>query len=70
MQRLALQEIGKPSLHLQLNCVSADMLKKAQNNPWKFTDLVVRVSGFSSYFIDLDKSIQYEIIKRTELQFG
>jgi len=56
--------------HLQFNCVSADTLKKAQNNPRKFTDLVVRVAGFSSYFIHLDKSVQDEIIKRTELQFG
>lgn len=56
--------------HIQFNCVSAETLKDAKLNPDKHRDLVVRVAGFSAYFIHLDKSVQDEIIKRTELQFG
>jgi len=46
--------------------VSADTLKKAQNNPEKFRDLIVRVAGFSDYFVNISTELQNEIIKRTE----
>jgi pyruvate-formate lyase len=44
-------------------------LREAQLHPEKFRDLVVRVAGFSAFFIHLDKQVQDEIIKRTELSF-
>ncbi|MFK4766415.1 glycyl radical protein [Desulfobaculum sp. SPO524] len=52
--------------HIQFNCVSSDTLKDAQENPQDYSDLVVRVAGFSAYFTRLDKGVQNEIIKRTE----
>jgi len=52
--------------HLQFNVVSADTLKKAQRQPEKYRDLIVRVAGYSDYFVDLGKTLQDEIIKRTE----
>ena len=55
--------------HIQFNCVSGDTLKKAQENPVDHRDLVVRVAGFSAYFVLLDKSVQDELIMRTEVQF-
>ena len=55
--------------HVQFNCVSADTLKEAQIHPDEYRDLVVRVAGFSAFFIHLDKQVQDEIIKRTELKF-
>ena len=55
--------------HIQFNCVSGETLKDAQLHPEKYRDLVVRVAGFSAYFIHLDKNLQDEIIKRTELSF-
>jgi len=55
--------------HIQFNCVSNETLRDAQLHPEKYRDLVVRVAGFSAYFIHLDKTVQDEIIKRTELQF-
>lgn len=55
--------------HIQFNCVSGETLKDAQLHPEKYKDLVVRVAGFSAYFIHLDKNLQDEIIKRTELAF-
>ncbi|MFA4916838.1 MAG: pyruvate formate lyase family protein [Syntrophales bacterium] len=55
--------------HVQFNCVSSDTLKKAQQHPADFRDLVVRVAGFSAFFVNLDKGVQDEIIKRSELKF-
>jgi pyruvate formate-lyase/glycerol dehydratase family glycyl radical enzyme len=52
--------------HVQFNVVTADSLRKAQKNPEKYRDLIVRVAGYSDYFIDLGKSLQDEIIRRTE----
>ncbi|MEE9503159.1 MAG: trans-4-hydroxy-L-proline dehydratase, partial [Candidatus Aminicenantaceae bacterium] len=54
--------------HIQLNVVSADILRKAQKHPEKYRDLVVRVAGYSDYFVDINIDLQNEIIKRTEHQ--
>jgi formate C-acetyltransferase len=52
--------------HIQFNVVNAKTLKKAQKNPEKYRDLIVRVAGYSDYFINLSLELQNEIIKRTE----
>lgn len=52
--------------HIQFNVVTAETLKKAQKNPEKYKDLIVRVAGYSDYFNDLGEDLQNEIIKRTE----
>lgn len=54
--------------HIQFNVVSRDTLLDAQKHPENHRDLVVRVAGFSAYFIQLSKQVQGEIIARTELQ--
>jgi len=51
---------------IQFNVVSAETLRKAQKNPEKYKDLVVRVVGYSAFFVELEKSVQDDIIKRTE----
>ena len=56
--------------HAQFNCVDAEALKSARLQPEKYKDLIVRVAGFSAFFIHLDTAVQDEIIKRTELKFG
>jgi formate C-acetyltransferase len=55
--------------HVQFNVVSGDTLKDAQLHPQKHRDLIVRVAGFSAYFVQLDPKVQNEIIKRTEFRF-
>jgi formate C-acetyltransferase len=55
--------------HVQFNCVSGETLRDAQLNPENYRDLVVRVAGFSAFFIHLEKGVQEEIIKRTEVRF-
>ena len=52
--------------HIQFNVVSAETLRKAQKHPEKYQDLIVRVAGYSDYFVDLTVELQNEIIKRTE----
>lgn len=52
--------------HIQFNVVTADTLKKAQKSPEKYKNLIVRVAGYSDYFVDLGEDLQNEIIKRTE----
>jgi len=52
--------------HIQFNVVTADTLRKAQKNPEKYRDLIVRVAGYSDYFVDLGLDLQNEIIRRTE----
>jgi len=52
--------------HIQFNVVTADTLRAAQREPEKHRDLIVRVAGYSDYFVDLGLSLQNEIIKRTE----
>ncbi len=52
--------------HIQFNVVTAETLRKAQLEPEKYKDLIVRVAGYSDYFVDLTTALQNEIIKRTE----
>jgi formate C-acetyltransferase len=51
---------------LQFNVVSAETLKKAQEKPQDYQNLMVRVSGFSSRFVTLDRAMQDHIIARTK----
>jgi formate C-acetyltransferase len=51
--------------HIQFNIADTETLQRAQKNPAEYRDLLVRVAGYSDYFVDLDRSIQQEIIDRT-----
>ncbi|WP_213950514.1 trans-4-hydroxy-L-proline dehydratase [Tepidanaerobacter syntrophicus] len=52
--------------HVQFNVVSSELLRTAQEHPKDFQDLMVRVAGYSDYFVNLPKGLQEEIIARTE----
>jgi len=52
--------------HVQFNVVSVELLREAQKCPKDFQDLMVRVAGYSDYFVNLPKGLQDEIIARTE----
>jgi len=54
--------------HIQFNVVTAETLREAQKHPEKYRDLIVRVAGYSDYFVDCAKELQDEIIRRTEHQ--
>ena len=52
--------------HVQFNVVDADTLRDAQSKPDAYRDLIVRVAGYSDYFVDVGPELQDEIISRTE----
>lgn len=52
--------------HFHFNVVSVGTLRKAQKNPDEYRNLIVRVAGYSDYFINLGETHQNEIIRRTE----
>jgi formate C-acetyltransferase len=52
---------------IQFNILSPETLKNAQAHPEAYRSLVVRVAGYSAFFVELDTEIQNEIISRTEL---
>ena len=54
-------------MEMQINVISADTLKDAQKHPEDYKDLVVRVAGFSAYFVELHITGQNDLISRTEL---
>jgi len=51
--------------HVQFNVVDAATLRKAQQDPEQHRDLIVRVAGYSDYFVDIGKELQAEILSRT-----
>jgi formate C-acetyltransferase len=52
--------------HVQFNVVTKETLLDAQKYPENYSDLIVRVAGYSAYFAQLGKVVQDEIIQRTE----
>ena len=57
-------------MHMQFNVVSRETLLDAQKHPENYKSLVVRVAGYSALFTTLSRSLQDDIINRTEQTFG
>ena len=60
------QYFSNGGAQMQFNIVSKKTLLDAQINPEKYSDLMVRVAGYSAYFTQLSKDVQMDIIERTE----
>lgn len=60
--------LRKGAFHAQFNIVDSRMLKEAQENPDAYRGLMVRVAGFTQYWVELGKQIQDEVIARTEYE--
>jgi len=58
----------KGGFHVQYNVVDSRVLKDAQRMPEKYRDLLVRVAGFTQYWVEIGKPIQDEVIARTEYE--
>lgn len=65
LKKLILVYFKRGGLEVQLNVVDRETLIKAQREPEKYQHLVVRVSGYSAYFVNLERGLQDEIIRRT-----
>ena len=61
--RVFMQRVG---FVIQINVTDRETLLKAQENPGEYRDLVVRIGGYSDYFTRLSKTMQNEVILRTE----
>lgn len=59
----------KQAMHCQFNIMSSEMMKAAMKNPENYKDMLVRVAGYSAYFVELSKPLQLDLIHRTELSF-
>ncbi|MFA5858888.1 MAG: pyruvate formate lyase family protein [Elusimicrobiota bacterium] len=55
---------------LQFNVTKTEVMKAAQQNPGQYSNLIIRVSGFSAFFVHLSKEVQDDIIRRTEQGSG
>jgi formate C-acetyltransferase len=55
--------------HIQFNVLNREQMIAAKKEPEKYTDLMVRVAGYSAYWTDLPGNIQDELIKRSEHEF-
>ena len=58
--------IGMGGHQIQLNTVNLDVLRDAQENPELHRQLVVRIWGWSAYFVELDREFQNHVMKRKE----
>ncbi|ONI47247.1 formate acetyltransferase [Candidatus Epulonipiscium fishelsonii] len=61
--------MSKGPMHVQFNIMSSKTMKAAQKNPNNYKDMLVRVAGYSAYFVELGKPLQKDLIQRTELHF-
>ena len=52
--------------HVQFNVIGRNTLIAAQNDPQKYRNLIVRIAGYSAYFVDLSPDLQNDLIARTE----
>lgn len=57
--------LQRGGFEVQINVIDDETLKKAKNNPEEYQDLVVRIGGYSDYFVRLTPEMQDELILRT-----
>lgn len=56
---------GANGSHMQINVVNDEVLRDAQRHPENYRNMLVRVAGYSAFFVDLEEGIQENIIQRT-----
>jgi len=58
--------VDKNVMRIQFNVVSSDVLRAAQKEPERYKDVLVRVAGYSAFFVNPSKGLQEEVIARAE----
>ncbi len=66
MQGLIKAYMLRGGFELQINVTDKELLEKAKKNPENYRDLIVRIGGYSDYFVKLSPEMQAEVILRTE----
>lgn len=62
--------LSKQPMHVQFNIMSSETMRAAMKKPEDYKDMLVRVAGYSAYFVELGEPLQMDLINRTELSFG
>lgn len=57
--------LQRGGFEVQINVVDRETLLAAQKNPEAYRDLVVRIGGYSDYFVRLSPTMQQEVLLRT-----
>ncbi len=57
-------------MQMQFNVVSSDTMRAAMANPDEYRDLMVRISGYNAYFVELNRELQLELVKRADYAMG
>lgn len=65
LRALVLSYFGRGGLQLQINTADSDTLRRAMAEPDKYADLIVRVGGYSEYFVRLPRALQENILARS-----
>lgn len=65
LRALVLSYFGRGGLQLQINTADSDTLRRAMAEPEKYADLIVRVGGYSEYFVRLPRALQENILARS-----
>lgn len=60
---------SRGAMHVQFNIMSSETMRAAQKRPEKYRDMLVRVAGYSAYFVELGEALQKDLIQRSELRF-
>jgi 4-hydroxyphenylacetate decarboxylase large subunit len=60
--------LRRGAFHIQYNIVDSQMLRDAQLHPENYRTMMVRVAGFTQYWVEIGKAIQDEVIARTEYE--
>ena len=68
LQSLISTYVKLGGMQVQFNVVGTEELREAQKKPQDYQTLIVRIAGFSTYFVSLDKATQDDFITRTEQQ--
>ena len=66
LEQLTMAYFNNGGMEVQYNVVDAETLRKAQEHPENYHNLVVRIAGFSAYFVDMTTEMQNDIIARAE----
>ncbi len=66
LQKLIRVYFSRGGQEIQINATSTKVLKDAMEHPENYKDLVVRVSGFSAFYVTLNREVQEDILRRTQ----
>ena len=68
-QNSGISDTSKLRIMQFFNIMSSATMRAAQKKPEDYRDMLVRVAGYSAYFVELGKPLQKDLIQRTELHF-